>query len=166
MKTDTRLIPLTQGQFSIVDAVDYEFLMQWSWYALKVKTSRGIFWYACRKPASGCIYMHREIARLAGLPKAKYYDHKDRNRLNNTRSNIRPATPRQSLMNRVKSAGKTSQYKGVCWDKSRNKWMSYIHLGIRPGQGKSLGRFDNELDAARAYEVAAMKHYGEFACLK
>lgn len=45
----------------------------------------------------------------------------------------------------------TSGYKGVSWDKSRNKWQSHIYL---EGKSIGLGRFDNVEDAIDARRLA------------
>lgn len=64
-------------------------------------------------------------------------------------------------MNRNKQKEPTSSvYKGVCWDKNRCKWMSSIKIN---GKNKYLGRFDSEVDAANAYNIAALELFGEFA---
>ena len=54
----------------------------------------------------------------------------------------------------------TSRYKGVCWDKKRCKWKAQIAIH---GERKQLGRFDNEVDAALAYDKFASENFGEFA---
>lgn len=106
--------------------------------------------------------MHWDVAKRAGLPDAPEYDHKDRNPLNNTRINLRPATRSLNNANRQKPTGTSSKYKGAHWDKSRNKWHSKIKVN---GRTINLGRFDDEQDAADAYAAAAMKYFGEFARL-
>lgn len=96
-----------------------------------------------------------------------FLDHIDRNKSNNHIENLREATKAQNGMNsdkRKSHGGKptSSDYKGCCWDKSRGKWMAYIQIDEKR---KQLGRFDSELEAARAYNHAALEHYGEFAKL-
>ena len=60
------------------------------------------------------------------------------------------------------SAGKTSRFKGVCWDKSKGKWQAGITINRRY---IFLGRYADETDAARAYDAAALAAWGEFARL-
>ena len=79
-----------------------------------------------------------------------HVDHKDRNITNNKLINLRHATHQQNLRNVGKWKNKvmSSNYKGVSWDKSRKKW--YVSVAI-DGRSKYIGRFENEKDAARAY---------------
>jgi DNA-binding transcriptional MerR regulator/predicted DNA-binding transcriptional regulator AlpA len=56
----------------------------------------------------------------------------------------------------------TSRYKGVCWDEDRGKWLAQIS---KEGVHRHLGRFDDEIDAAEAYDNAARELFGEHAYL-
>jgi hypothetical protein len=88
-------------------------------------------------------------------------EHRDTIRINNWWSNLRLATRSQNLQN-MSPRGGSSAFKGVYFDKERNKYQAYV------GTGKKricLGRFENEIDAARAYDATALKVYGEFARL-
>lgn len=97
------------------------------------------------------------------LPKS--LDHIDGNKLNNDISNLREATTIQNQMNSKKRkswCGKlpSSIYKGVSWNKRDKKWCSRITIN---GKRKHIGYFDSEIDAARAYDDAAIESFGEFA---
>jgi len=156
----TRLIPLTQGKFAIVDAADYEWLNQWKWQA-KCDKKRNL-WYAERSlyfpetQKQTSILMHRV---LINAQRGVEVDHRDRNGLNNQRSNIRACTPQQNQFNRGPQKNNTSGYKGVSWDKSRNKWKANITLR---GKTINLGLFIIITDAAKAYAEAAKWLHGEF----
>lgn len=94
-------------------------------------------------------------------------DHKNRNRTDNRRENMRFCTQAQNNANRTKTTLKTtSVFKGVCWDKQYSKWRASISVSV-PGRPKTkhLGRFTSERDAALAYNAAASARFGEFACL-
>jgi len=52
----------------------------------------------------------------------------------------------------------SSKYKGVSWDKKENKWRSRITY---KGVFKHIGYYENEEEAARAYDQAALKFFGE-----
>lgn len=88
-------------------------------------------------------------------------DHRDHEGLNNTRTNLRLATRSQNSCNNKKTRGRSSKYKGVSRDK-RGYWRAKIHF---KGKHIFLGYFDNEIDAARAYDKAAKELHGEFAVL-
>lgn len=87
-------------------------------------------------------------------------DHKDRNRLNNRKSNFRQCTTTENLRNRRKPKNNTSGYKGVWWNGV--KWVSEIRINRKK---LYLGAFKEKLDASMAYNRAAKKYFGEFACL-
>lgn len=163
MENATCLVPLTQGKFAVVDAVDYDFLMQWKWMAQRVRTTYGFRWYARRHdgwPKRKMVSMYRVVAERVGI-KLRECDHWDRDGLNNIRANLRSATHKQNCSNRTKSAGKTSRFKGVCWHKKGKKWRAAIKVGYKSFW---LGQFSNEEDAANAYAKAAKRMFGEFAC--
>lgn len=90
-------------------------------------------------------------------------DHKDENPLHNVSSNLRICNASQNGMNRGKQTGiYSSEYVGVCWQKYYQKWVSYI---VIYGKQINLGYFDDETDAAIAYNVAAVQYHKEFARL-
>jgi len=119
-----------------------------------------------------CVYLgrhfnnakvHRVVCRtFIGLSDNQEVDHIDRNRKNNRASNLRPCTSTQNHTNTLKQSNNKSGYKGVCWDKKRGKWLSQIAFQKKHFH---LGRYDRIEDAARAYDSAATKYFGEFARL-
>lgn len=145
--------------FAQVGDEDYDYLMQWNWYAHKLGNThyaiRGI-----RKNKKHClILMHRVLLN----PKYKErVDHKDHDGLNNQRSNLRIATPSQNAANRKPNKNGYSKYLGVCFDKQTKKWRVFIRKNYKK---INLGRFSNEIEAALAYDAAAVKYHGEFANL-
>lgn len=89
-------------------------------------------------------------------------DHENGDCLDNRRTNLRECTSAQNAQNSASRAGSSSQFKGVTWDRSRGKWMAAIQA---EGKARTLGRFDDEAEAARAYDQAARAAYGRFARL-
>ena len=76
-------------------------------------------------------------------------NHRDFNRSNNDVNNLEIVTTRENA--NQKHLKSSSQYTGVSWHKSRNKWISYIVINKKL---KYLGRFNNEIDASEAYQKA------------
>lgn len=158
-----RLIALTQDQVCEADTADYDWLMTWHWYAWFNKNGR--CFYAVRtKPEEedlnrGRVYMHRAIAGgIEGL----HVDHIDQNSLNNRRENLRPATSSQNGCNRPVQVNSGNGLKGVCLDKRYGTWYAQIKINKKPIH---LGSFKTKEEAAIAYNEAAVRLHGEFACL-
>ena len=152
---DYRLIPLTRGQFAIVDAEDYERLSQYKW-CLGGKKGQ---YYAQRRDHGRMVFMHREILEV---PAGMVCDHINHNILDNRKCNLRVCTPAQNQYNRLPSERGTSRYKGVCWHKVSRKWTAEIGFNKRRIH---IGYYDYEQDAAIAYDDMAIHLFGEFACL-
>lgn len=148
-----RCIKLTQGKYAIVSLEDYEKLNLNKW---RLKIS-GSALYAVRIEKGKTIYMHNQIMQP---PQGFVVDHKNHNGLDNSRQNLQLATPSQNNYNRRKKTGAGSKYKGVCRRKDTGKWQARIGF---EGKRIFLGDFDNEIDAAKAYDQAAKNYFGEFA---
>lgn len=149
-----RKIVLTNGGFALVDDEDYEHIYRHKW-------RRDRDGYAVRTApvdyGPKTILMHRLIL---DAPRSSSVDHVSGDRLDNRRSNLRLATNAQNSMNRLPYEGKTSRYKGVSWHRRVKKWMAGITVN---GKGIYLGYFSEEEEAAKAYNNAATRYFGEFA---
>ena len=143
-------------QYAIVDPEDYWKLSQYNWLLYESLSKKC---YAVSLQGKKNVYMHRVIM---DAPAGKLVDHRDRDGLNNTRENLRFATPAQNCFNRVWSKKSSSKYRGVSFKKKDRKWQASITYN---GITKYLGSFKIEEDAARAYDNAAKIHHGEFAVL-
>lgn len=148
-------IPLTQGKFALVDDEDYDFLMQWKWHIV----AKGYASRTERNSVNRAIRMHRAILDAR---EGQEVDHINGNRLDNRRANLRIATSSQNAMNRKKIEGAGSKYKGVCPARAAGKFIAQIKVN---GKTIHLGTFASEKAAAKTYNIAAKKNFGEFARL-
>jgi hypothetical protein len=107
-------------------------------------------------------YMGHRVAWLlqTGEWPEKQVDHINGVRADNRWSNLRAATGTQNNANSRVYRNNTSGFKGVCWDRAKQKWRAYIQVG---GKVKRLGLHVSKEDAASAYGTAAEKYFGEFA---
>jgi len=147
---DIKRIPLGRGQYAYVDAADYEWLSRWNWQLF----GKG---YAVRCEKGKTIFMHREIMQA---PAGMVVDHIDGNPRNNYRSNLRVCTPAENISNTAKRAGASSRFKGVFLLRKTGKWCAKIQF---EGRSIWLGTFDDEVEAARAYDRKAVEIFGRFA---
>lgn len=156
-------VPLSRGLVALVDDEDYGLVSQIKWHA--AKGGRGGRWYAtaCLGRAQAKEYGRRHLRMhrlILGYPDAMI-DHRDRNGLNNQRSNLRIATNQQNQANKYTWRGK-SRFKGVSWHRRSGRWQVFIQVD---GKNKHLGDFRNPIQAAFAYDDAAVNVFGEYACL-
>ena len=147
-------ICLTKGKIALVNDFDFERLNQWKWYADRIKNKV----YAARKNPKK-IYMHREILKVKNF---QYVDHINGNGLDNRRENLRICTNSQNGQNRGKNKNNTSGFKGVCFHARTQTWIASIWVNR---QRVHLGYFKGSIDAAIAYNEAAVKYHGKFAFL-
>ena len=145
-------VPLTKGYVTWVDGEDLSLVLaSGPWQTLARKSGR----YAYNNKRGQLVkYLHRVI-----MPECPdEVDHRDNDGLNNRKTNLRCATRRQQLQNRRK-VSKAQRYKGVrrAHSKACRYTASINHT--------HLGTFATEEEAARAYDVAALKYFGEFANL-
>jgi hypothetical protein len=97
------------------------------------------------------------------LLKGEQVDHKNHDTLDNTDENLRVVSCQGNLRNqRVQRKTKSSKYKGVSWHDQNSKWQAYIRINRKY---KYLGYFTDEVDAAIAYNEAAIMNFGEHASL-
>lgn len=147
-------IPLTQGKFALVDDADFKWLSRYKWCAWKAPRT----WYVRRLKDE---FMHR---RILGLQKGDgiEVDHRNGNGLDNQRHNLRICTRSENTANQRMPKNNTSGYKGVSWDIDRNKWRVMID---KNGKHIYVGLYFCLIKAARAYDSAAVKYFGEYANL-
>ena len=151
-----KTIPLTQGALAKVDDDDYEWLKRFRWHLVR-RNKRTC--YARRSSHGRKIMMQNEI--LAPLP-GFVVDHINHNGLDNRRANLRVCMPADNSLNSRPRKNTSSKYKGVSWHKRDKKWQAYIQYR---GTRYSLGYFNNQLDAAFAYDDKARELFRSFVCL-
>jgi len=105
--------------------------------------------------------VHRLVA-LAFIPLEvgkDFIDHRDGDRTNNSLENLRWVTPQQNAQNRTLTKRNTSGYKGVTFDRARNKWMAGIKID---GKQINLGRFETIEEAVAVRSARANEVFGVF----
>lgn len=150
-----RAISLYGGRVTLVDERDYDSLIAYRWgvngdgyvYRREWVGSRRVF-----------VQLHRQVL---AAPVGIQVDHIDRDRLNNTRANLRLADPFGNAQNRSKTGlASSSRFKGVTLHRDTGKWQAHLKAF---GRYHYLGLFESEIAAAEAYDRAAVLHFGEFA---
>ena len=91
------------------------------------------------------------------IPKGKEVDHINNVRSDNRISNLKLKTHKDNSRSCLKYKNNTSGHPGVVWRKENKKWRAQIYIN---GKNKSLGHFDNKLEAAEAYKKAKIKYHG------
>lgn len=155
-------IKLSKGYVAIVDDCDAD-LAGLKWSARVVPNLVYAFRTIKRNRVSKSYTLHRMIMeKILGrsLLSSEFVDHLDNNPLNNTRSNLRLATPSENTKNsRLRKTSK-SGFKGVTWHKRSRKWQAVI---CNQGKDYYLGLFITPEEAHEAYKRAACELHGEFA---
>jgi hypothetical protein len=150
-----KTINLTQGKVAIVDDKDFDKVKNLKWFHHFGYAKRNFFinkkWVI--------ISMHRLILGL-GRGDVRQVDHINGNGLDNRRKNLRLCTNSQNQMNKI--VNNKYGYKGIFKTNRPKKW------GVRIYKNKkrfTIGYFYEKIEAAKAYNEAAKKYYGEYACL-
>ena len=158
MPGEPRMVPVYGGRapevvcHALVDDEDFEAVMaaaspRWTVH------SEG---YVVTGQRGSQMLMHRLVI---GAPKGVKVDHRSGDKMDNRRSNLRPATEQQNQANRQKFSG-SSRFKGVSWDRYHGRWAASVKVD---GRKRHLGYFDSESMVAAAYDRAASEAFGEYA---
>lgn len=151
-----KIIVTSQGSKIKVDSDLFEFLNSLRWF-----TKNGYAY--CQISSDGkrtLVGMHHFV--LGGTQEGYVVDHVNRDKSDNRICNLRLVTKSQNMMNSTCSANyvnKYSKFKGVTYDKQRDKWTAKIKIN---GKTINLGRFSTEQKAAKVYNLHAKKLFKEF----
>lgn len=150
-------LPLTRNKTAVIDFDDFEKVRGMKFYAQSCQN----LWYAAKnKHVNGkrkLLYLHRIIM---GAKPGQLIDHINGDGLDNRRENLRVVTHAQNVKNWRKHAPASSRYKGVRFH--ANSWEVQINVNRKRIY---IGRFQNEIDAAKAYDESARRYFGEFAAI-
>ena len=134
--------------WAIVDRADYALVTKHRW----CRTQSG---YPITRIARVIVYLHRLL-----VPGAFIVDHRDRNRMNARRDNLRVCTAAENCCNTSIGRNNRSGFKGVSRTADGQAWRARI---MRNRKEAWLGRYKTAEDAGRAYDAAAPRFHGQFA---
>jgi hypothetical protein len=140
--------------FTVVDDKHFWELNQYIW----TLNSSG---YVVRYENKKVILMHTDIWERLEKRLPTELDHTDRDKLNNQLSNFRSTDRSLNNANKVLQANSTTGFKGVNWHKRNRKYQAYITVNRKYIH---LGSFNTAIEAAKAYDQAAVEYFEEFAC--
>lgn len=140
----------TNNQFYF-DLEDYDKIKNYCWYE-GIHKNNDYHYIAAN--------FKNKVIRMSQVICGKYFDHINRNPLDNRKSNLRAANYTENARNYSKQKNNTSGFSGVSWDKDRSKWAASI---VVDKKNKKLGRFNNKDDAVKARLQAEARYFGEFA---
>lgn len=101
-----------------------------------------------------------KMVTLHWLIVGKWYDHKNLNKLDNRRENLRKTTVKENNQNKPLYKNNTSGFTGVSFNKATNKWLATIR---KDGKRVTLGSFENKKDAVITRLKAEKEIYGDYA---
>lgn len=144
------------GLCVIVDDEDFDMLNQYTWHL--ASNGYATTFVGGRKNIK-CVLMHRLLMNPSGDFEV---DHRNGNKLDNRRDNLRLARRGENARNLRRHKKFSSRFKGVSWSADRHVWYARIHDNRKTIH---LGQFSSEIQAALAYNDAALERFGEFASL-
>lgn len=158
---DVKII-LTQNKKKHTVTLDrdgYKLFLSCKWSIYKHRNTFYLFRIELINGKYKNLKFHRELLKLKD--KSLLVDHINRDGLDNRLVNLRLCSNRENCRNRNKRKNTSSVFKGVHFEKRSNKWLARIQTD---NKRITLGLFDNEYEAAKAYDLGALKYFGEFAC--
>ena len=168
----TRKIKLSQDQVAVVDAEDYGWLSNYSWYAKWNPHTKSFYAVAAinktvdfelengtiiTRRVQAIVSMHRAVLKIGS--ERIHVDHEDHDTLNNRKYNLRRAGQHEQKRNSRVYKSNTSGFKGV-HQRPNGTYQARINMD---GKRVSLGHYDTPEEAAKVYDAKAVEVYGEFA---
>lgn len=153
MIVDVPGIPLRRRDgsivYALVDPCDFVAVNDFRWHL----SAQG---YVKRETGTAgqgkkSFYLHREILGLAP-DDPRQVDHKNRNRLDNRRSNLRAVTAAENAQNR---GHQTGRFRGVARATHGGTWLARVQI---KGVVHYLGRFATEDEAGHAAAAFRREH--------
>jgi hypothetical protein len=150
---NSKKIFFKKGGYTLVDKEDFNNLSRYNWRLFESNN---------HKYAITCLLLHRFIMGK-NIPLNMCVDHINRNTLDNRKSNLRIIGFPDNGRNKEKFKGNyTSRYKGVSLYRPQRKWIAYVSY---KGKTRYIGLFNEEIEAALAYNNYVKKIFGSFAVL-
>jgi hypothetical protein len=155
-------VPLTDGYYALVDLEDLHLIGDGAWHAKHKKTDNKVYAGQSRKNGK-FLLMHRVIIGNGNPDFPGEVDHANRDGLDNRRENLRFATPSQNRANTIRPVNKTG-FRGVHQTTRGGNKTFYARVRVG-GQRLNSALYLTAEEAARAYDLLAIKCHGEFAVL-
>lgn len=154
----TVLVPLSRGLSAVIDDADAEAVLSMCWHANPHRNTWSAVHSLCVRGSRKTLFLHRFLMRP---PAGLWVDHINGDGLDNRRSNLRVCTRQENSRNRNANGQSRQPFKGI--EPRDLRWVARINVnGRRIYCGATYATPE---EAARAYDRAALEHYGEFARL-
>lgn len=154
---------LNNDNYAMVDEEDRELLDRHKWYV----TSRGYAATTIYRGKKDGRYVNQTMSMhrlILGAPKGKDVDHKNGNRLDNRRQNLRLATRSQNVANSGRRSNRKQDLpRGINYNPSIRSKQPYMARITKEGKTYFLGNFYKLNDAVKAYHSKRRELFGEFA---
>lgn len=153
-------LPLTKGQYALVDTWHVNAFEQYNWHASwESRSYRVASSFRLSPESTFRVSMHRAVVGAH----AQYVDHRNGNPLDNRECNLRACTSAENNRNRRKIINKTG-FKGVRRDNKSGRYVAQSNAKLlNNGKAINLGTHDTAEEAAKAYDRYAISAFGEFA---
>jgi AP2-like factor, euAP2 lineage len=156
-----------KGYVTIIDDEDYDLIKEYSWRVCTKEEKQGLIYFHAatkRDPVTRAqkdIRLHRFIMKCS-TGDGIYIDHINHNTLDNRKCNLRKTDAGGNVRNSRKTIRNTSGYKGVSFFKRDSIYKACIKY---KGVSYNIGGTPDIIEAAKLYDMMAIKLFGEYACI-